>query len=170
MIEKYVDGPNVIKSKPVFSTKRFDVFLLRAPGKYVGDTHTDILDVYIAYDCTGDEHEELCPSPVCTVYLEHAQYKGGGVLNRIYRCSVLPPLGGVSFHPANVEPLINRKPKDFSDSIAAEVLFGIQEFAGPVTLVCMDTKGLDHCREFVEELLYEELNDQLLLAAVAAGF
>src|SRR4051812_42260686 len=107
MIEEHMR--DVIPSKPVFSTRQFDVFLLRTPGKYVGDTHTDILDMYVAYKRNDDEREEWCPSPICTVYVEHERYKDGGVLNRVYKCSILPPLGGALLHPRNIDTLISRK-------------------------------------------------------------
>jgi hypothetical protein len=163
MIEKYIDGPHVTACEPAFSTEHLDAYLLRAPKGFDADTHLAVLDTYIFYE-RGEEYY----TPACAIYAEQRQFGDGRVLNCISNCDV-GPFGAL---PSGIAESLHSDPayrEEFKSKIVRDTtdcLFGIQEFAGPVTLAHMDIPGFQE--KLGSERIYYDLNDQLLLA-VAAG-
>jgi hypothetical protein len=159
LIKKYLNGPDDSDSVPAFSTDSLDVFFQRALDGFDADTHTGFSDVYTCYR-RGAEYYR----PLCAVYVEHYRYTDGRVLNCVLKCDL-----GFSAcdHPAFDNSMFVEDLSRVRASYATECLFGIQEFAGPVTLAHMHTKGFH--TQFADEDLYFELNDQLFLAALAGS-
>ena len=129
MIEKYASCPDSVESDPVFSTNNFDVFLLRTPWEFEGDSHVETLDMYFAFK----REREYC-RPDCIVWIDHERLSNGSVLNRVTRCSVYPMNvdacldNELSISAANYAATLKKQ----NLSTAAEVLRGIREFAGPL--------------------------------------
>ena len=65
MIQKYVDKPKAISSRPALSTENYDVYLLSCLEPCEIETHDDYSDTYFACEQGGE-----FGFPVCTVYVE----------------------------------------------------------------------------------------------------